>query len=238
MGDKYSERPPSSDLHSGHASWDPGSTPCCELYLVRHGQTNENKHKIVQGHLNNSLNNQGRQQVILLLDRMQNMALTFEGVYCSDLPRCTETFQLLNQGLSCEPVRFLSGLRERDYGDLSGSWVDVARDYSFDGYAWSGALSLEKAPGGETFSEFGDRVISMFKEISSVPGRYLVVTHGGVLNILYRHTQRLPLSVECPEREWPNASLSKLTVEPGNLLQHQWKFDLAKWQNVGKTRGK
>ena len=55
------------------------------LYLVRHGQTEENAANILQGHLPGHLNEEGREQAARLRDRLKD--IQFDALYSSDLKR-------------------------------------------------------------------------------------------------------------------------------------------------------
>ena len=82
------------------------------LYLVRHGQTEENAANILQGHLPGHLNEEGREQAARLRDRLKD--IQFDALYSSDLKRCRDTARVLTGPHGppppCTPLR-----RERDW---------------------------------------------------------------------------------------------------------------------------
>ena len=59
------------------------------IYVVRHGETEENRQKIVQGHLDTSLNSEGERQSDLLAKALKDVP--FDACYSSDLQRAVET---------------------------------------------------------------------------------------------------------------------------------------------------
>ncbi|MCM1107693.1 MAG: histidine phosphatase family protein [Clostridium sp.] len=100
---------------------DPKKEAVCEeettLYIVRHGETEENVVNILQGHLPGHLTEHGREQARALRDELADRH--FDALVCSDLQRCIDTAHILNEphGL---PLSLTPLLRERDWGNLTG----------------------------------------------------------------------------------------------------------------------
>src|SRR5579863_8522557 len=59
------------------------------IYIARHGETEENKKRIVQGHLDTNLNSEGERQSDLLAKALKDVP--FDACYSSDLRRAVET---------------------------------------------------------------------------------------------------------------------------------------------------
>lgn len=99
-----------------------------ELYLVRHGETEENVAQILQGHLPGHLTALGRQQASQLAERLNNGHITFDTILCSDLQRTIDTATIisehLNQNITITPCPLL---RERDWGNSTGKAISLAR---------------------------------------------------------------------------------------------------------------
>ena len=95
-----------------------------ELYLVRHGQTEENAAHILQGHMPGHLSHEGIAQAQALRDKLKN--IRFDALLCSDLRRCMDTAMILNEphGLPLESTPLL---RERDWGPFTGMDILKAR---------------------------------------------------------------------------------------------------------------
>ena len=90
-----------------------------ELYLVRHGQTEENAAHILQGHMPGHLSHEGIAQAQALRDELKN--IRFDALLCSDLKRCMDTAMILNEphGLPLNPhLSFANGI-----GDRSRVWI-------------------------------------------------------------------------------------------------------------------
>ena len=95
-----------------------------ELYLVRHGQTEENKANILQGHLPGHLSEEGLAQARQLRDELKEAH--FDALLCSDLQRCRDTTAILNEAHGLQP-EYTPLLRERDWGPFTGMDILKAR---------------------------------------------------------------------------------------------------------------
>ena len=90
------------------------------LYLARHGETEDNAARIMQGQTQGRLNRNGIQQAFLLRDRLS--AIHIDAFVASDLQRAVETAVIVaephGREIVCTPL-----LRERDWGDFTGRYI-------------------------------------------------------------------------------------------------------------------
>lgn len=91
-----------------------------ELYLTRHGETEENAQGILQGHLPGHLSRKGLEQARELGEQLQD--IKFDVIMSSDLKRAMETAAFVCQGRRQKIVP-CPLLRERDWGELTGMRV-------------------------------------------------------------------------------------------------------------------
>jgi broad specificity phosphatase PhoE len=146
------------------------------ILLVRHGETDWNAERRVQGHSDTPLNETGRAQALSLALALRDEPI--DAVYASDLSRAEETARIVaeHHGL---PVTVLPDLRERHFGTWEGL---TDREIH--------ARFPEAATGswgdGETKEEMTVRVVRALREIAGEhpDGRVLVVTHGGPVRVL------------------------------------------------------
>ncbi|MBR6287548.1 MAG: histidine phosphatase family protein [Bacteroidaceae bacterium] len=113
------------------------------LYIVRHGETEENKQHILQGHLPGHLTENGIEQIRQLRDQLSS--IPFDAIVCSDLKRCVDTANILNEP---HKLRILTTklLRERDWGDYTGvSIASVDRSKPFPKNVESEAAMKKRA---------------------------------------------------------------------------------------------
>ncbi len=195
-----------------------------QLVCVRHGLTNWNAEGRIQGQLDIPLNPQGEAQAQALADALQEEAV--DQVFCSDLQRCRQTLAplLARRGL---PVQWHTGLRERSFGEFQGqTWAELAEREPEAVQRWRARDPVFAAPGGESLSAFSERVLSVVRQLAAQhAGRHLLlVTHGGVLDCLYRAA--LGLDLQAP-RSWRlgNAAINRLMVTSGQLHLVGWADD-------------
>lgn len=93
-----------------------------ELYLVRHGETQENVQHILQGHLPGTLTERGIAQAEALRDELVSCGVHFDMLLTSDLARAVRTAEIINRPFAL-PVQTTPLLRERDWGTLTGAVV-------------------------------------------------------------------------------------------------------------------
>jgi len=98
------------------------------LYLVRHGETIENKAHILQGHMPGTLTRLGAQQTENL--RKELSSIRFDALVCSDLKRCLDTASILNATRKL-PVLTTELLRERDWGSFTGKYISDIQKIPF-----------------------------------------------------------------------------------------------------------
>lgn len=95
------------------------------LYLLRHGETQENLAHILQGQSPGHLTERGREQAREAAGQLCHV--TFDAILTSDLQRCVDTTDILVAHLQQQPrpnVIQTALLRERDWGSATGMVVD------------------------------------------------------------------------------------------------------------------
>ena len=204
-----------------------------DLILLRHGETDWNRERRVQGQLDTPLNAEGRRQALAaarhLSDRAAEYRLAQEAgrpravLITSDLQRCRETAAPIATatGLVAEPdVR----LRERGYGVFEGRTLPEAqRELGAQFERWLARDPDFDVGGGESLRSFQRRVEDALRDLVErhAGQTLLIVTHGGVLDIVNRMARSVPL--EAPrDFEIPNASLNRLRHRGGRFEILQW----------------
>jgi broad specificity phosphatase PhoE len=91
------------------------------IYLARHGETEWNADKRIQGHTNSSLSDLGRRQAVALAERLRHCEIS--SIYSSDLTRAMDTAAPIAAILDL-PVTPMESLRERGYGEWEGLSLD------------------------------------------------------------------------------------------------------------------
>ncbi len=182
----------------------------CEILLIRHGETDWNVERRIQGSTDVPLNERGREQARDLATAMRREPV--DAAWSSDLRRAAETAETL-LGDRDLPLRTDRGLRERDYGDFRGLTRDEVRQrYPAECAAWKQRVPDAAVPGDpENLREFAARVAATLNRIADThpEDRVLVVAHGGVLDAAYRLAAKIPLDTP---RDFPlkNATLNRI----------------------------
>lgn len=157
------------------------------FYLFRHGVTDWNKQKKLQGIIDVPLNDEGREQAKELNKFLKTIPL--EIIYSSTLQRASETARLASSGIGCDIIEDAS-LRELNLGDAEGLEIDIA----FEKYGrelWDNFCSIDEAsldycfPGGEKKGVALERMRAFIYKISEGEHRHVgISTHGGALRCL------------------------------------------------------
>ncbi|MBI4755457.1 MAG: histidine phosphatase family protein [Betaproteobacteria bacterium] len=179
------------------------------ICLVRHGETDWNVQRRIQGHLDVALNAAGRAQARALA--LQLRGERFAALYSSDLLRAHQTADALAHTLGCEP-RSEPQLRERHYGRFQNLTHDEARNRHPECYRRLEARDPDHDfHGGESLHAFAQRVRHCLAQLATRHHgqQIVVVSHGGVLDIMRRVATAMDLRAP---RDFaiPNAALNWL----------------------------
>jgi probable phosphoglycerate mutase len=191
------------------------------ITIIRHGETEWNLAKKLQGHLDSPLTENGIQQANLLAEALKNKPFDF--CYSSDLRRASNTAKIINKHLNLNII-VNSNLRERAFGVFESLTREelklkhpkileayLKKDYDFE------------VPGGESLKEFYTRIVN---EIESIAQKHankniLMVAHGGVLDCIIRKTFNLPLNAERCYTIY-NTSVNCISIVNGKWILEEW----------------
>lgn len=196
-----------------------------ELILIRHGETDWNRRQCFQGQIDVPLNANGLAQAERMAGRLAQERV--DAMICSDLIRTRQTAAPAAAALQLEPS-YSAGWREQAFGLLEGLTFDDIRQRHPEEFAlWARHDPDYELPGGaESRRRFHARVLAALQALSAAhAGRTLaVVTHGGVLDMVYRTA--LGLSLHGPrECAIPNAGLNRVRVGESGLEIVSWADD-------------
>lgn len=208
---------------------DNGGVPTTELILIRHGETDWNRELRFQGHIDVPLNDLGHEQA-----RRLGLRVAGEPVHhllCSDLMRAQQTAAPAAQHLNLE-VLTSAALREQSFGVVEGMRAgDIQRLHP---RAWEDWLQFREdhaMPEGESAVQFHARII---EALGSVAQRYagrivMVVTHGGVLDMVWRTAQGLGLNGP-RQSEIPNAGFNRIRIADAERPE---RIEIVDWADIG-----
>lgn len=175
------------------------------LLLVRHGQSEWNAVRRLQGQADIGLSDLGKSQADALRPVIDKIGPC--RAVSSDLKRAAETAQRIIG----EMPPHNEGLREVDVGDWTGRAIDDIRAEDETAYqGWRAGTSAP--PGGESWAEFVGRVSQVItQEQRDACENLLVVCHGGVVRALLQHFIGL-----APAHMIPVAPASLSAIRLGN----------------------
>lgn len=153
------------------------------VVLVRHGETDSNVNRILQGSLNTSLNKNGKGQALEAAKALKDRH--FDRAYCSSLERCVQTAEPIVSGRAMR-TSYSRELWEKDLGDLEGMQYLDARtkmkneDKDIDDYGEGQAAFTQR------LLAFWDSQVLAYASETEGPESMLIVTHGGCIATLGR----------------------------------------------------
>lgn len=193
-----------------------------EFVLIRHGETDWNRERRFQGQSDPPLNATGQRQAERLARRLA--AERAEVFVSSDLQRARQTAGPLAQAWGFEP-QLRPGLREQAFGRLEGLTAAVIQErHPLLWTRWLEQRADFALPdGGESLAVFSARVLADLDELAQRhPGRRIaVVTHGGVLDMVWRAANGLPLD-GLRQCDIPNTGINRLQWSAGRLRVLAW----------------
>ncbi|UNL85751.1 histidine phosphatase family protein [Priestia koreensis] len=149
------------------------------LYLVRHGETDWNKQKLLQGHTNIPLNEQGKRQAKQLAEKFKDIRL--DRIYASDLERAVETARTVGAKKGITDVQMFERLRERCFGEMEG--IEVVKLDELLPNCWTN-WGEDSVHGIEPLEEMQSRMAEQLRDImeEAKEEHVLVVSHGAAIN--------------------------------------------------------
>lgn len=187
-----------------------------QVFFVRHGETDWNAFRKIQGQSDIPLNQTGRVQARKAAERFHDIPL--EICFSSPFSRAYETAELILQGRKV-PIVKDDRLKEISYGVDEG--LDIGRIHEDSGlrlHAYFHAPESYTPPdGGETILQLQSRCgqfLEMLKEMDSkIHGNVLVTTHGAWIQAMISLVDNRPVSEFWHEKHQGNCSVTVIKPE-------------------------
>lgn len=192
-----------------------------ELIFIRHGETDWNRQQRFQGQIDVPLNDTGRAQAARLALRLADERC--DVLVCSDLLRTRQTAEPLALAwrTRAQPD---AAFREQSFGIVDGLDIPTIQERHADLWTqWLEQSADFQLPGGESLRSFHTRVMAGVQRlVQEHTGKTIaVVSHGGVLDMLWRSANGLP--IEGLRRcEIPNTGINRLRWADGGLSIVAW----------------
>lgn len=192
-----------------------------KIYFVRHGETNWNAERRIQGQSDSRLNDNGQRQAEELVPWAE--AKNFNSLYCSSNLRTVQTAEILTRNIDKE-LHKRDGLREIGLGPWEQLlWSDVEAGGSDQYVNFRRYPHLFRLEGAETFAELRTRGMNDLKAIIEEQEphveRVLVVSHGELIAATLSGIASVNLSRlrDCQPLE--NCSVSEVRVDSDSRLE-------------------
>ena len=204
------------------------------VVLVRHGETDWNRDRRIQGQTDTALSALGRLQAKAIGLRLAGER--FDAIYASDLARAWDTAQAIAQaGAAAVAAEGTQGvqapmpiadrrLREMDFGEWEGKTSsEIALSHPEEHQRSKARDPDFRIPGGESFNDLYTRVVGCVTALSAAhPGQSIcVVAHGGILDMMFRHTNGIGLE-RARVFSLYNAAFNCLEFESGRFRLEVW----------------
>ena len=181
-------------------------------YLVRHGKDDGT---VRGGWSQQSLTNEGKAQADELASFVQGSDLAIKHIYSSDLLRAMQTAQSVADKLHL-PIVPMPEFREVNNGDLAGIKNELAYKM-YPGLYWNTLDWEQRYPGGESPREFYERISTAWDAFQKMAlnrnENVLLVTHGGVINVILSIVNGEKYSNETIMRKIRNVELIALEYQ-------------------------
>ena len=160
-----------------------------KIYYVRHGQTDWNLERKMQGGgTEKALNETGIKQAQETREELEN--IKYDIVICSPMHRAMQTAEIINKGKN----------------------VQVTTD-EIEKRIWDYDLNYQ-IPEGENLHDFEKRILEFLKEMKQKYSdkTVLIVAHGGVAKVLKTHLYGMPKSKDLSEIEMRNCEIIEAEI--------------------------
>lgn len=157
-----------------------------KIYLLRHGETTLNAKGVMQGRLDEPLNDSGRE--LALITGRALKGIHFDYCISSPLSRARETAQIiLKESQNILPIDIDERIIEIDFGDLEGKKITEMGEDGLKFYFEP--LKFKGFHNGETVLEVCKRTQEFLKELIAKDDNntYLISTHGCAMRAMINY---------------------------------------------------
>ncbi len=184
------------------------------VYLTRHGQTEWNVVRRMQGYQDSPLTELGILQATWLRDAMLDVDLA--ALYASTSQRAVKTAEIIRAQRPLEIITY-DAFREIDMGDWEGKTIDEIQQMDAQGLDtfWRKPTEYVPTNSGESFHDLQNRVIPVLDEIiaRNLDRTIMIVSHGITLKLMLTHLEQRPLAKLWDPPFIQPTALSKVVIE-------------------------
>lgn len=179
-----------------------------KIYVIRHGKTELNKKRVVNGQIDEPLSPEGIEHTKSVI---QQIPPSVKHIYTSSMLRTRQTAEIINSRLQCL-ISSHNELREIHMGALAGkSWKDMESGLKLK--KKHRTIKFNYRPhGGESAEDVKKRISAFLKKINNKHNDYeaLIVTHGGIIRLLHLLELKKPLTDDIENLSLVTFDLNKI----------------------------
>lgn len=181
-----------------------------DIYLLRHGETDWNKKRLLQGHTDTLLNEKGRQQVEETARKLADLNISMDAIVASPLKRAKESAQIAARvlGFPQEKIVVEDLLIERGFGDGEGMLLAEMQE----------KYPKQDCPGMESHEALVARAGLALQKITERFGdaqRILLAAHGAILFAVLEAASKEPIPYQGQSACLKQGSLYRICHENG-----------------------
>jgi probable phosphoglycerate mutase len=178
-----------------------------DVILIRHGQSEANKRRLLIADRHDGLTVAGREQSKSVADVLVQEEFRPDFVYSSPWKRAAETAKII---FSDRNIIFDERLAETNPG-VYGTWLEDDFNTAYPEFHQNIANTYQ---GGESHLDMANRVCewveSEIMENASQEGLLAAVAHGGPISVILQSLLSIPIRTHYPSFSVPNASYTHL----------------------------
>lgn len=190
-----------------------------KLLLIRHGETDWNIAKRIQGGTDIGLNQDGLAQAAALAKTLSPRSGSICALYSSPLKRAGQTAKVIGEYLGL-PCRRVDTLREINFGLWEGlTWEEVKTRFPEEFKVWYQDRRRARPPEGESYQELLERFVPALQgltENAAGTGDIIVVTHSGCIMSFLSLLNGTPLHEMAKRYKLSNTAI--VEIETDRLL--------------------
>lgn len=175
------------------------------IYLLRHGLDDEN---YVGGWSDLDLIPEGVNQVNETLSKMKESEIRIAKIISSDIKRAVTTANMVKEAYNLGDVEINEKFREQNKGIMNGM-LKTEADHLYPNFIDSAEIDTVY-PDGESLKDLYDKINKIMDYILSLEDNTLIVTHRGVINMIYYILTNTPLDMNKKQFGVTHASLHEL----------------------------
>lgn len=189
------------------------------LYLIRHAMDDES----YVGSWSDVEILESEKEKVKKLGEYIKDNLNISRIYSSDIRRAYQTAEIIAKELNME-VHIDKNLREQNKGTLTGKLKSTLSKKDKELLENQQIDTL--FPEGETLIDLYNRIKSYLKEIKKYEDNSLIVTHRGVINMIYYILNDIPLDMDKKRFDVDHLSIHELDINNKVIRRIKWLKEL------------